>query len=317
MDVGVTFSGLKNIPGIRGTAYRLELLRRRTAFALRGASNYLRLGMNRHAARPGVAAVVVGRNDDYVSDFAVRLYATIAWNTHYLVDEVVFVEWNPPADRELLAYGLTKRFPSLRAYVVPPEAHQRTCENARVPLLEYHAKNVGIRRARSPWIMATNADAALGLDTVKAVLDAKLDPWVAWTAERVDIEWREDEQRRIGLLGSLRLRRSIPYQQFGTGEFVLASRELWERTRGYDERMVRHRIGCDIRGTAQMLAHGARINKAGVVLHLSHPTSCTEGVQPHHGERASAEGVPYQNSDDWGLGHLREVQLAERVWRLE
>jgi hypothetical protein len=310
--------GLRSIPGVRGVLYRLGLIGRHAGFALRGAAEYAKLrAAGRTAARPGVAAVMVGRNDDYMSDFAERLRATIEWNTRYLIDEVVFVEWNPPGGRELLSFDLARRFPALRAYVVPPETHRAICENESVPLLEYHAKNVGIRRARSPWVMATNADAALGFDLVNTILSAHLDPQVAWTAERVDIPWREDEQTSIGLLDSLRFRRLIPYDPLGTGEFVLASRELWRRTRGYDERMVRHRIGCDIRGTAQMLAHGARINRAGTVLHLQHPTSCTEGVRPHHGELATADGVPYRNPDSWGLGDRREIELAERVWRLE
>ncbi|HEV2763879.1 MAG TPA: hypothetical protein VGV38_12935 [Pyrinomonadaceae bacterium] len=309
--------GLRNLPGVRGVLYRLGLFSQRAGFVLRGAAGYARLRASAPARRPGVAAVMVGRNDDYMADFAERLHATVEWNTRYLVDEVVFVEWNPPPGRDLLAYGLARRFPSLRAYVVPPEIHEAICENARVPLLEYHAKNVGIRRARSPWVLATNADAALGFDIVNKVLNAKLDPGVAWTAERVDIPWREEEQTSIGILESLRFRRFIPYDKLGTGEFALASRELWHRTRGYDERMVRHRIGCDIRGTAQMLAHGARIERAGTVLHLQHPTSCTEGLRPHHGERAVADGVPYQNPETWGLGDRRDVQLADRVWRLE
>lgn len=317
METNVAVGGLRSIPGVRGVVYRLGVLGQRAGFVVRGATNYARLrARGAHRPRPGVAAVMVGRNDDYMSDFAERLRATIEWNTRYLIDEVIFVEWNPPPDRGLLAYDLAKQFPNLRAYVVPPEIHERICENARVPLLEYHAKNVGVRRARSPWVMATNADAALGFDTVNKILDTPLDPEVAWTAERVDIPWREDEQTSIGLLGSLRFRRFIPYHELGTGEFVLASRELWHRTRGYDERMVRHRIGCDIRGTAQMLAHGARINRAGTVLHLQHPTSCTEGVRPHHGELATADGVPYRNLESWGLGDRREVQLADRVWQI-
>jgi hypothetical protein len=308
---------LKEIPGIRGASYRISEGQKRIAFALRGASNYARLRLERNGSRPQVAAVVVGRNDDYMSDFRERLYATIEWNIRYLVGEVVFVEWNPPADRELLAHELTKRFDCLRAYVVPPEIHQRICENQNVKLLEYHAKNVGIRRANSPFIMVTNADAAVGLDTVNTLMSASLDPKVAWTAERVDISWREDQQDEIGLLGSLHYRRVIPYNPLGTGEFCLAGKELWHNIRGYDELMVRHRIGCDVRGTAQMLEHGATIRKSGTVLHLAHPTSCTENIQPHHGEMATVEGVPYHNSGEWGLGNCREVQLAERVWRLE
>jgi hypothetical protein len=302
---------------ITGIKYRLNQLQRRTAFAVSGARNYARLRVRKNGHRPQIAAVLVGRNDDYMSDFCERLYATIEWNLRYLVSEVVFVEWNPPADRELLAYALTKRFSCLRAYVVSAEIHQSVCENQNVKLLEYHAKNVGIRRATSPWIMSTNADAAVGLDTVNTLLTETLDPEVVWTAERVDIPWREDQQHEIGLFGSLRYKRVIPYQILGTGEFCLASKEIWHNIRGYDELMVKHRIGCDVRGTAQMLSHGATIRKTGTVLHLTHPTSCTENVQPHHGEMATVEGVPYRNSDDWGLGNCREVQLAERVWRLE
>ena len=165
--------------------------------------------------------------------------------------------------------------------------------------------------------MTTNADAAIGLDTVNRILDAELKPDIAWTAERVDIAWREDVQQHIDLLGSLRYGRFIPYQQLGTGEFMLAGRELWHRTRGYDEALVRHRIGCDVRGAAQMLARGAKINFAGSVLHLTHPTSCTENFTLHQGEMATVEGVPYQNPATWGMGDYREVQLADRVWRLE
>jgi hypothetical protein len=307
----------RDIKGIRGITYRLSQLQKRMAFALAGATHYAKFQINRHIERPIVTAVMVGRNDDYMSDFSERLQATIEWNHHYLIAETIFVEWNPPADRELLAHGLTKRFPGLRVYVVPPEIHHDICENPRVPLLEYHAKNVGIRRAQSPWVMATNADAALGLDTVNTIVRQSLNPETAWTAERVDIAWREDEQQHLDLFDSLRYRRAIPYDRLGTGEFVLASKQLWQKIRGYDEQMVKHRIGCDIRGTAQMLAHGAIINRAGIVLHLAHPTSCTEQIQPHHGDRATADGVPYYNNEDWGLGNYTEVRIAERVWRLD
>jgi len=315
--MGEALDGWKNTPGIRGLTYRLGLLRQRAGFVARGAGGYAALRLRRNGLRPQVAAVVVGRNDDYMSDFATRLQATIEWNTRYLVSEVVFVEWNPPPERELLAVELTKRFECLRAYVVPPQVHAEICENPHVPLLEYHAKNVGIRRAKSPWIMTTNADAAIGLDTANRILHAKLAADVAWTAERVDIAWREDVQQHIDLPGSLRYGRFIPYHQLGTGEFMLANRDLWQRTRGYDEALVRHRIGCDVRGAAQMLSLGAKIDFAGTVLHLTHPTSCTENVTLHQGEMATIEGVPYQNPETWGMGDYREVQLADRIWQLE
>ena len=302
---------------IAGVKYRLSQLHQRAGFAMRGASNYAKLLIRADNHRPQLAAVTVGRNDDYMTDFRERLLATVAWNTKYLVNEFIFVEWNPPADRELLSLELAQKFPCLRAYVVPREIHQRVCRNGNINLLEYHAKNVGIRRAQSPWILSTNADAAVGLDSVSLLLNTQLNEEVLWTAERWDIPWRENDQTEIGLLGSLRYRRVNPYVKLGTGEFCLASRELWHRARGFDEQLVKHRFGCDIRGTAQMVALGGSIRRVGSVLHLTHPTSCTEGIQPHHGETATPEGVPYYNPDDWGLGNAKETKIAERVWRLE
>jgi len=116
---------LKEVRGVRGAIYRLH----RAAFALRGAANFAALRREVNGRKPSITAVVVGRNDDYMSDFADRLRATIAWNSNYLVQEVVFVEWNPPGDRELLSTDLVKQFDNLRAYVVAPEIRTVPCSN--------------------------------------------------------------------------------------------------------------------------------------------------------------------------------------------
>src|SRR5205807_3803450 len=140
-----------------------------------------------------------------------------------------------------------------------------------------------------------------------------------WTAERVDIPWKVGRSRQLGLFDCLRYKRKIPYNQLGTGEFAFASRALWHKIRGYDETMVRHRLGCDVRGVAQMLWHGATSQKAGHVFHLEHPTSCTESAvaELSHGETAPLDNIPYQNPASWGLADRREFEVAERVWRLE
>ncbi|MDT7604811.1 MAG: hypothetical protein QOF61_2808 [Acidobacteriota bacterium] len=315
--MSISLQKLKDIKGVRGIVYRSGELGRRARFAARGAYNFAQLRAEQNGARPSVTAVVVGRNDDYMSDFRQRLEATIEWNARHLADEVIFIEWNPPPERELLSERLTQRFEFVRAYVVPPRIHDAVCDNPNIKLLEYHAKNVGVRRARTDWIVTTNADAAFAPDSVRALLGGSLRDDVIWTTQRVDIPWREGRARAMGLADILRYRRVSPYNPMGTGEFAFASRELWHRARGYDEALSRHRIGADMRGVAQMMAHGARTQRAGFVLHLAHPTSCSEGVQPHHGEWAGVEGIPYHNPDDWGLADARETQLAQRVWRLE
>jgi hypothetical protein len=115
----------------------------------------------------------------------------------------------------------------------------------------------------------------------------------------------------------MRYRRIIPYHPLGTGEFAFTSKRLWERAGGYDESLVRHRIGVDKRGVAQMVAQGASSERAGIVFHMAHPTSCTEAVQTHHGEMATLKSIPYENSVNWGLADRKETQISERVWLLK
>ena len=308
---------LREVKGFRGAFYRIGEARNRVAFATRSAVNFARFRAEQNGARPSVTAIIVGRNDDYMADFRQRLEATIRWNHHFLVDEIIFIEWNPPPDRELLSEGLTKKFDFVRAYVVPPEIHAQVCDNPRIPLLEYHAKNVGIRRATTPWIITTNADAAFSPDSIRTLLHGSLSNDIVWTTQRVDIAWREGRDRPINFLDTLRYRRVSPYNPMGTGEFAFASRELWHRARGYDESLSRHRIGADMRGVAQMLSLGAQTRKAGNVLHMAHPTSCSEGVQAHHGEWAPMDGIPYANPDSWGLAEREEIKIAERIWLLK
>src|ERR687883_1324633 len=126
---------LMQVPGLRGVIYRLGVAGRRAAFAARSAADYARLRAARTGTRPGVTAVVVGRNDDYMPDFRQRLEATVRWNHEHLADEVIFVEWNPPPERDLLAKELTRKFPFVRAYVVPPEIHDAVCHNPNIKLL--------------------------------------------------------------------------------------------------------------------------------------------------------------------------------------
>ncbi len=302
---------------LTGVTYRLNQTHLRFSYAMNGASSFIKLQNRLNGGSSSIAAVMVGRNDDYMPDFANRLRATIAWNARHFIDEAIFIEWNPPADRELLGTSLVNIFPQLKVYVVPQSLHQTVCHNPKLPLMEYHAKNVGIRRAESRWIIATNADVAFGADSILAFKQAELSNNAAWTAQRIDIPWKEWRSEEIGLKDCIKFRRIIPYSQHGTGDFLMASRELWHRVRGYDEKLLKHRIGCDVRGAAQMLAHGAQINKIGNILHLAHPTSCTEQIQPHHGEYAPLDNLPYRNDPDWGLGNRREIQISERIWKLE
>lgn len=271
-------------------------------------------------AKPTVCAVFAGRNDDYVPDNEARVRAVIEWNSKVLCDEVIFIEWNPLSDRPLLSHALTRDYGNVRAYVVPPEMHEEICTNPRMKVLEYFAKNVGIRRAESDYICATNADILWdeNVRRMRRLLDERL----VFRTRRIELQWdgepptqrylREPENRIEFRFG---WRQELTY---GCGDFTLAHRELWQRARGYDESLKGARINCDGRGLLQLLTLGGKPVHMGLHYHLYHGTSSAYGGNVSHGASFDyGADLPYQNADDWGLGDCLEEPLGERVWQLK
>ena len=271
------------------------------------------------ARRPTVCAVFAGRNDDFVPDNEARVRAVVEWNSKVLSDEVVFVEWNPLPDRPLLSTQLTKDYKNLRCYVVPAELHARVSTNPKMPVMEYHAKNVGIRRALSEYVCATNSDILWDANVrrIRRLLDERL----VFRTRRVELRWDgseprqaylRDPQNRIEYRGGWR--QELAY---GCGDFTLAHRSLWHRARGYDESLTGERISCDGRGLMQLLALGGRPVQMGRHYHLFHGTSSVASGSKSHGEVFEYwENLPYENPPDWGFGDCAEELIAERVWQL-
>jgi hypothetical protein len=136
------------------------------------------------------------RNDDHGGDPLKRLQAFV--NTFAaqcqqtkLNAEVVVVEWNPPTDRPRVADLL--RLPpdapfDVRFVEVPPEIH-RTLQYADVlPLFQMIAKNVGVRRARGRFILATNIDIIFSNELVERLASRSLEAGVMYRVDRHDIE---------------------------------------------------------------------------------------------------------------------------------
>jgi hypothetical protein len=269
--------------------------------------------------KKSVSAVLCGRNDNYTPDFKERLATCLDWAFARGLAEAVWVEWNPPAEQPLLAIELTRKYPSLRAFVVSERIHREVCANPAFKLMEYHAKNVGIRRATTEWVCGTNADIIWGADVF---------PWfsllrsgVVYQTQRVDFRW-SGEPVKPGLLRE-RIRHLNYYRDDyvpldGAGDFTLAERSLWFRVGGYDEVMRKQKKHCDSRGVYQFLAHGATVARIGRTYHMDHPNSSGYGSFAKDGVEIDRQaGVPYRNLDNWGLADVRETPLQDRVWLLE
>jgi hypothetical protein len=266
---------------------------------------------------PRVALIVAGRNDNYGGDFRGRLDATLTWNLQYPFQEVIYVEWNPLPDRPSDAEWLVKKFKNVRVYIVSAGRHRRCCRNPRMPVMEYFAKNVGIRRATADWICQANADVLIGPDVFRHFNRLRKD--CVYGTHNVNIRWtgceikREDLKRQT--LGGFS---AGPNLFSAVGNFVLAHRDLWRRARGYDEALADRRVTCDSHGVAQLYHFGARPRVIGHHYHLDHPESCQNLVLDHQGEFFDPwEGVPYRNPDDWGQADAIEREIGERTYYLE
>jgi hypothetical protein len=230
---------------------------------------------------PKVSIVATTRNDDHGGNQLARTQLFIDGlaeqsNRLRVPVELILVEWNPPTDRpgldEALSWSRSDWFqPSV--LVVPPQVHGTFEHAEKLPLFQMIAKNAGIRRARAPFVLATNID-ILFSDELLSFMGTGLRPGALYRADRLDIAadlgrrplpspaecralpWlranRSDgphyaDGRRAPWYMSARtwLNRTawnalhggpLPaLHTWASGDFTLTSREIWASLRGYPE----------------------------------------------------------------------------------
>lgn len=145
---------------------------------------------------PYVSLVVTSRNDNHGLNIQQRMQAFVDGWFHQtakfgLDSELIFVEWNPPADRPRLIDSL--RWPEnrgpcrLRLIEVPEELHNHFACADRLPLYQFIAKNVGIRRARAPFILTSNIDILFSDELMAFLAERKLEENVIYRNDRLDV----------------------------------------------------------------------------------------------------------------------------------
>jgi hypothetical protein len=146
--------------------------------------------------RPYLSVVVTARNDDHGGNLLGRMQAFVnGWiaqaKRSRLASELIFVEWNPPEDRPRLVDAL--HWPKdlgpcqVRIIPVPPDLHRRYTHAEALPLYQMMAKNVGIRRARGQFVLATNVDIIFSDELVDFLAERKLEPGRMYRIDRHDV----------------------------------------------------------------------------------------------------------------------------------
>jgi hypothetical protein len=112
-------------------------------------------------------------------------------NRYQLPCEVIFVEWNPvpnvPPFRQQLRWPENLGCVVLRFIEVPPEIHKSLPNAEQILIFEYIAKNVGLRRARGKFFLATNPDLFFSPLLMRLLSRANLQASAFYRVDRSDL----------------------------------------------------------------------------------------------------------------------------------
>jgi hypothetical protein len=146
--------------------------------------------------KPYLSFVIAARNDDYGGNFLHRMQVFVnvlfwLWERHNLDAELVVVEWNPPKDKPRLKDAIVwpkyLRPATVRIIEVPEDVHRRLPNSDRMPMFEYIAKNVGVRRALGEYVLVTNPDIIFSDSLIKYLSNYILSTHCFYRVDRYDI----------------------------------------------------------------------------------------------------------------------------------
>ncbi len=231
---------------------------------------------------PRLSIVVTCRNDDHGVGLLKRMQIfvtclSVLCRKYRLPAELVIVEWNPLPDRPSLSEVLefdTAGPLVFRFIEVPAEIHNRFRNSDKIAVFQMLAKNVGIRRARAPFILSTNIDLIFSEELVE-FLAGELDPNAMYRIDRLDVPadipdrsveeqlqwcssnilrrnsakgtidytaagfkwggWRKSIGRIVNAVRMLDPNNTRVAHTNASGDFTLLHRDAWEKTRGYME----------------------------------------------------------------------------------
>ena len=152
--------------------------------------------MYTHSDAPYISVVMAARNDNHGENMLGRLQASLySWirlaQRYGMRSEIVMVEWNPPKDRLPLKDAL--QWPSdaglcdIRFVTVPPEVHSAIPYASAIHLHQMIAKNVGIRRARGQFVLATNIDIIFSAELMRFFAERRLERGKFYRMDRYDV----------------------------------------------------------------------------------------------------------------------------------
>jgi len=147
--------------------------------------------------KPYISFIVAARNDDYGGNFLHRMQISvnsllILCEKQSLNAELIVVEWNPPTKApklaEVLVWPKNIKFAEVHFIEVPNKIHRKLPNSEKMPMFEYVAKNVGIRRSKGEYVLSTNADIIFSAELVSFLASKELSQECFYRIDRYDVE---------------------------------------------------------------------------------------------------------------------------------
>ena len=148
------------------------------------------------AMQPYVSVCLASRNDDYSGNMMAKrqwcLDAMLAaCEAHALPLEIIFTDWNPPADhpplRETLCVPADNPFVSVRVIEAPAWCHQLARYAEVFPFNLVAGFNVGLRRARGEFVVCKCTDVLWSQPLWTFLAARNLDPTCLYRTPRHDL----------------------------------------------------------------------------------------------------------------------------------
>ena len=210
---------------------------------------------------PYLSIVIYSRNDNYEGNAFERLQMTIdnlvlQSKKYNLSAELIIVDWNPPEDKPLLKDALL--IPkdlgpmTIRFIVVPKEIHDEYRAHSKMNIIPVTALNIGIYRARGQFVWATNADLLFSNELIEFLASKKMDKEHFYRVFRYSVDEnvlsKKTLDERIDFCKnnivevfqknttSIHGLKEHPILQTSCGgDFIVFSKEYWEKINGYPE----------------------------------------------------------------------------------
>ncbi len=146
---------------------------------------------------PYLSVVAVSRNDEHGGNTLERTQIFVdsfldQCERHQLSAELIIVEWNPPGEKaalaEVISWAKANQWVDCRVVTVPTELHRLLDYSRVLPLFQMIGKNVGIRRARGEFVLATNIDIMLSEEVFGLLASRKLRKDRMYRCDRFDVD---------------------------------------------------------------------------------------------------------------------------------